>query len=215
MHTSEQPTILMVPGLRDHVPLHWQTLLQAKTPGARSVPPLNIDGLSCAGRVAALDQAIAAIDGPVILVAHSAGVLMVAHWAVRHRRPIAGALLVTPPDLAATWPLSYPQPAVLAAQGWTPLPRQPLPFPSIVAASSNDHLACLDAVRGLAADWGSQLVELGAVGHLNPASGYGAWPQAEELIAQLRASARRLSSNEKWLSREAVPGAIARTILVS
>ena len=24
------PTFLMVPGLRDHVPEHWQTLLQAK-----------------------------------------------------------------------------------------------------------------------------------------------------------------------------------------
>ncbi|MGR7000644.1 alpha/beta hydrolase [Yinghuangia aomiensis] len=26
------------------------------------------------------------------------------------------------------------------------------------------------------------MVELGAVGHLNPASGFGAWPRAEELL---------------------------------
>jgi fatty-acyl-CoA synthase len=179
------PTLLIVPGLRDHVPQHWQTLLAEATPGARIVPPLEVDGLSCAARVAALDAAIAAIDGPVILVAHSAGVLMVAHWAAQHDRPIAGALLVTPPDLNAEWPEPYPRPATLAANGWTPLPRTRLPFRSLMAASSNDHLASLEAVRALAKDWGSELVDLGEVGHLNPAAGYGPWPRAEELIARL------------------------------
>jgi uncharacterized protein len=37
----------------------------------------------------------------------------------------------------------------------------------------------------LARCWGSRLVELGEVGHLNPASGYGEWPRAEELIREL------------------------------
>ena len=184
--SAAAPTLLIVPGLRDHVAQHWQTLLAEATPGAHIVPPLEVDGLSCAARVAALDQAIAAIAGPVILVAHSAGVLMVAHWAARHRRPIAGALLVTPPDLYQDWPEPYPRPATLALNGWTPLPRTPLPFPALVAASSNDHLASLDAVRAMAADWGAELVELGPVGHLNPAAGYGPWPQATELLARLQ-----------------------------
>ncbi len=181
------PTLLIVPGLRDHVPQHWQTLLAEATPGSRIVPPLEVDGLSCAARVAALDDAIAAIDGPVILVAHSAGVLMVAHWAARHQRKIAAALLVTPPDLEENWPEPYPRPATLAANGWTPLPRGRLPFPALVAGSSNDHLASLEAVRAMAADWGAELVELGAVGHLNPAAGYGPWPQAGELLERLKA----------------------------
>jgi predicted alpha/beta hydrolase family esterase len=33
--------------------------------------------------------------------------------------------------------------------------------------------------------WGSDLVDLGAVGHLNPAPGFGEWPQAEDFIRQL------------------------------
>ena len=41
-------------------------------------------------------------------------------------------------------------------------------------------------LRGLAAAWGSRVHTLGAVGHLNPASGYGEWPEAVELIAELR-----------------------------
>ena len=41
----------------------------------------------------------------------------------------------------------------------------------------------------LARSWGSRLVDLGEVGHLNPASGYGEWPRAEALIAELGAMA--------------------------
>ena len=46
------PTILLVPGLRDHVEEHWQTLLEKKIPGARSVPPLEHDKLSRAAHMA-------------------------------------------------------------------------------------------------------------------------------------------------------------------
>jgi predicted alpha/beta hydrolase family esterase len=37
----------------------------------------------------------------------------------------------------------------------------------------------------LAHAWGSRLVDLGNVGHLNPASGYGPWPRAEAFIREL------------------------------
>jgi predicted alpha/beta hydrolase family esterase len=99
---------------------------------------------------------------------------------------VRGALLVTPPDLSASWPDKYPSPQTLAVHGWTPLPRAPLPFPTLVAASSNDPLATLEAVRGMAADWDATLLELGEVGHMNPASGYGPWPMALTLIEQLQ-----------------------------
>ncbi|HYQ38348.1 MAG TPA: alpha/beta fold hydrolase [Pseudomonas sp.] len=178
-------TVLIVPGLRDHVAEHWQTLLEARLAKVRSVPPLQADKLDCAARVEAIQRELAQIDGPVILVAHSAGTLMVAHWAARHRHQIKGALLAAPPDLGASWPEGYPTPDTLRANGWDPLPRGPLPFPSIVAASSNDHLASLEAATRLAEAWGSQLLNLGAVGHLNPASGYGPWPEAERFIAVL------------------------------
>ena len=103
-------TILIVPGLRDHVPTHWQTLLEAKLDKVRSVPPLEDNKLSLAARVDAIQRELEKISGPVILVAHSAGVLMVVHWAARHDRPIKGALLAAPPDLEASWPAGYPTP---------------------------------------------------------------------------------------------------------
>jgi predicted alpha/beta hydrolase family esterase len=64
-----------------------------------------------------------------------------------------------------------------------------LPFPSIIAASRNDPLATFDSVVELAPQWGGRLVDLGPVGHLNPAAGFGEWPGAEPLIAALDATA--------------------------
>jgi len=178
-------TILIVPGLREHVAEHWQTLLAARLSNVRSVAPLETDKLDCMARVRAIQHELEQIDGPVILVAHSAGVLMVAHWAAHYSRPIKGALLAAPPDLDAVWPSNYPSSETLRSQGWNPLPQGPLPFRSIVAGSTNDHLASLPAVTRMAEGWGAELLNLGDVGHLNPAAGFGHWQQAEALILEM------------------------------
>lgn len=186
---TTSPTILIVPGLRDHVAEHWQTLLEQKLLGehkkARSVPPLEHDKLSRDARVAALDRALAEIDGPVILVAHSAGVMITVHWAQQHKRPILGALLATPADLESPFPDGYPTTDALRENGWLPIPREPLPFPSLVAASTDDPLGQFERVREFANAWGSRLENIGAVGHLNPAAGFGEWPQAQAYIREL------------------------------
>ncbi|POM21293.1 hypothetical protein CSX04_02729 [Burkholderia cepacia] len=110
MTLTTAPTILIVPGLRDHVEDHWQTHLERRLPNARAVAPLEADKLSRAARVAALDAALAAIDGPVILVAHSAGVMIAVHWARQATREIHGALLAAPADLDTPMPAGYPRP---------------------------------------------------------------------------------------------------------
>ena len=178
-------TVLFVPGLRDHVADHWQTLLAAGLPGSHTVAPLTENKLSRAARVEALDRAIAAIEGPIVLAAHSAGCLTVAHWARSHHRPIEGALLATPADIERPLPAGYPTLHELQPNGWLPVPRQPLPFRSMLAASSNDPLAAPDRSAQLAIDWSSQLVLLGEVGHLNPAAGFGPWPDCLRFLEAL------------------------------
>lgn len=178
-------TVVIVPGLRDHVAEHWQTHLQAELPRAITVPPLEHDKLSRAARVAALDKVLSSISGPVLLVAHSAGVMITAHWAQAHQRPIQGALLAAPSDLETPLPAGYPGMDQLRENGWLPVPRARLPFRSLVAASSNDPLCALPRATQLAQDWGSELVNVGAIGHINPAAGFGPWPQVHELIGQL------------------------------
>ena len=186
---SAEPTIVIVPGLRGHVADHWQTILEKELPKAVTVPRMEGLNLSCNQWVEALDRTLAAIQGPVILVAHSAGVMMVVHWAMKHRRPIQGALLAAPPDFESPMPEGYPTITKLLDNGWLPTPSRKLAFPSIVAASTNDPLARFTQVLKMARSWGSRVVHVGDVGHLNPASGFGRWPKAHEFIAELSQSA--------------------------
>jgi serine hydrolase len=184
-----EPTVLIVPGLRDHVDSHWQTLLalelRARGRKVSTVPPMGRVDLDCEARVAAIERAVQAIAGPLVLVAHSGGCVMVAHWAQQMTRPIRGALLATPPDFERPMPDGYPTLDALRANGWLPVPRDPLPFPSVVAGSRDDPLGAFERIEQLARDWNSRFVDLGFVGHLNPASGYGTWSRAEELIDEL------------------------------
>src|SRR5215211_5014443 len=120
MNNSRHATILIVPGLRDHVADHWQTHLERKLSSVRkvvSVPPLEADKLSCAARVSAVQRTIEAIEEPLIVVAHSAGVVMLVHWAQAHAhaRNIQGALLAAPPDFEAPLPAGYPTQGALQA----------------------------------------------------------------------------------------------------
>ena len=129
-----------------------------------------------------------AISGPVIIVAHSGGVIMLAHWAAspgRTRKMIRGALLATPPDFETPMPEGYPTIDALAnarlAAGTAPAAAISEHRRGKPQRSARPHRA-----RGaLAHDWGSRFVDLGEVGHLNPASGYGKWPQAEAFIREL------------------------------
>lgn len=181
------PTVLIVPGLRDHVAEHWQSLLAEQTPGSRTVPALGRDDLALAPRVEALEREATAIEGPLIIVAHSGGVLIVAHWAMRTQRQVLGALLATPPNLDRPMPEGYPTMTALDEGGWLPVPRTLLPFPSVVAASRDDPLATFEEVTAMAKDWGARLHDIGNAGHLNPASGHGPWPLAKTLIEELAA----------------------------
>jgi predicted alpha/beta hydrolase family esterase len=147
MMAGREATVLIVPGLRDHVPQHWQTLLASRLPRARTVAPMGRSNLDCVERVEAIEEAAAKIDGPIIVVAHSGGVIATLHWARRTQRRLHGALLATSADFDQPRPEGYPSMETLQA---VPVPRYTLPFRSIVAASRNDPLARYERIATLA-----------------------------------------------------------------
>lgn len=190
MSFDRDTTILFVPGLRDHVEDHWQTHAARAIPGAATVASLDADRLSRAAQVAAVDAALRAIPGDAVIVAHSAGCMTAVHWALAPTRPIRAALLVAPADLETPLPAGYPKPTAIKEGGWLPIPRKTLPFPAIVVASRNDPLAAFDRVAHFAGAWGAALHDVGEVGHLNPAAGYGPWPEVANLLGDLADHAR-------------------------
>lgn len=192
---TQSPTILIVPGLRDHAAGHWQTLLMQRLPKVAGVPPMGRADMHCARRVAAIEKVAHFVQGPLIAVAHSGGCITLAHWLAGTKLRLAGALMAAPPDFESPLPEGFPTLDELDAGGWLPVPRQRLPCPTLVAASRNDPLGRFDRVAGLVRDWGARVVDLGAVGYLNPASGFGDWPMADRLIAELQHMASQAAAS--------------------
>ena len=179
------PTVLTVPGLGNSGPTHWQTLWEQSRLDTRRVELGMWDTPHRNSWVTKLDQAIAQARAPVILVGHSLGCQAIAWWASLSPQPygwpVAGALLVAPADV------DRPTiPAELAT--FAPAPRAPLPFPSLLVASTDDLWIEIDRAHSLAADWGSHFIDAGARGHLNAASGLGWWPEGQELLERVIAA---------------------------
>lgn len=176
---DQSPLILTVPGLGGSGPSHWQTLWEQSRPDTHRVELGMWDTPHRNSWVTKLDQAIRAAQAPVVLAAHSLGCLAVAWWAELAGQPfgwpVAGALLVAPADVD--------RPGVRPELGaFGPTPSKPLPFPSIVVASSDDPWIDAGKARGLAKGWGSFFVDAGAQGHLNAASGIGWWEEGQTLL---------------------------------
>ena len=175
-------TILLIPGIGNSGPDHWQSRWQAAHANYRRVEQRDWDHPVCSEWMAALEHAVASSGAGSILVAHSLGCLLVAHWLQATRLRVAGALLVAIPD-----PGERAVPGLVQATG-VPASR---PCPrgrgqkSIVVASQDDPYASSGYARGRASSWGSRLVDIGKAGHINAASGLGNGGGGSHLLARL------------------------------
>ncbi|MFC4161002.1 RBBP9/YdeN family alpha/beta hydrolase [Chitinimonas lacunae] len=170
--------ILILPGLYDSGPQHWQSRWQARFPQMSRVEQADWQTPVCNDWVERLEQVVALDAEQVVLVAHSLACVLVARWAERYPRRIRGALLVAPSDTEGP---NFPT----GTSGFQPMPGNHLPFPSIVVVSSEDPYAELSRSERFAADWGAELVNIGPRGHINGESGLGDWPEGLALLARL------------------------------
>ncbi len=179
-----QPRILIIPGLGNSGPQHWQTLWEAQLPGSERVMQRDFDNAVCSEWIETMDAAIRRHNDHVLLVGHSSGSQAIAHWAKRYGRKIPGAFIVAPSDVERP---DFPYKIV----GFAPIALNKLPFPSVVVASSEDQYVTLDRAKQFATAWGSEFVNIGPAGHINAASGHGPWPEG---LAMFRNFIERISS---------------------
>jgi predicted alpha/beta hydrolase family esterase len=188
--------LVIVPGLHDSPPGHWQHWLQSLHPRAIRVQQRDwaVPDLEAWSRqVGAVLERPA--DGRFIVVAHSFGVLALARHLQRHpRSPVAAALLVAPAD-----------PDKFGVAGL--LPQGPLPVPATLVLSANDPWLNLTAGWQWARRWRVPVVELGEAGHVNAAAGFGRWPFAQQWVLRQRLRLRQPRAAAAW---PAPPGGLAR-----
>lgn len=172
--------VLVVPGIGNSGPEHWQSLWEQQHAALVRVGFDEWDKPDRHDWVATLDATVRALGPETVIVAHSLGCLAVAHWAAVTQTPVAGALLVCVPD-----PDGKNFPA--EASNFSALPQQPFAFPSVIVASDDDPYSNPAHVDVCAHGWGSRVVSIGAHGHINASSGLGDWPQGWQLLQGLLA----------------------------
>ena len=173
---SSETDILVIPGYEGAGPVHWQSRMVGKLSTARIVDQPDWLHSSQAVALAQIVKAVDEATRPIVFVAHSLGNILVAQAVPELSRAglierIKGAYLVAVPTARALSELA----AVDTAFG--NIPRDPLPFRSVLVASSNDPFATMEDAADISAAWGSKLIEAGEQGHINTASGHGPWPE--------------------------------------
>ncbi|MFI5188556.1 MAG: RBBP9/YdeN family alpha/beta hydrolase [Chitinophagales bacterium] len=166
----------IVPGLGNSGPEHWQSFFEKKGNNFKRIHQQEWDAPVCEDWIATIDKVISNYDpSTAILIAHSLGCVTVAHWAKQYKKKIKGTLLVAPSDAEA---LHYTFPA----KGFTPIPKEKIPFRTIVVASSDDQWVSLERANFFADNWGSEFINIGNAGHINTASGHTEWEQGLEIL---------------------------------
>lgn len=172
--------LLIVPGYTNSGEDHWQSRWQRHLSTARRVEQDDWDYPEREAWVKGIVDAVAAAAKPVVLIAHSLGVVAVVHAAPHlAAERVRGAFLVAMPDVE-----SDDLRPVDVASNFAPIPRNPLPFPSILVASRSDPYCAYERAEDFGFAWGSLAVDAGEAGHLNTASGHGPWPEGSLVLAR-------------------------------
>lgn len=171
--------ILFVAGLGNSGPGHWQRRWQEKMSTGRWVEQENWDNPDPRAWVEALNRDIMMATRPVVIVAHSLGVLTTVLAAQNLTdTKVRGAFLVAAPD-------PENKKTSKATKSFAPVPTDPLPFPSLLIASITDPYCSVQTAVDYATAWGSDYHASGADGHLDAASGHGPWPEGLMMFTRL------------------------------
>jgi predicted alpha/beta hydrolase family esterase len=174
--------LVFMAGIGNSEPAHWQALWAESNPGSVWVEPASWDAPVRDEWVHALKRDLRRVAAPKVIVAHSLGCLVVAEAAEDLiGAGVVGAFLVSVPDTEGP---RFPT----LALGFKHASALRLPVKSLVVASSDDPYGSYAHSARAARLWGSELVPIGAKGHVNLASDLGHWPDGQALLARFTAS---------------------------
>ncbi len=162
--------VLVVPGLHDSGPTHWQTWLEAHFRQAVRVEQEDWGKADLERWAERIETTLSRHPGSRwVAVAHSFGCLALVRFLASGGKGVQSALMVAPAD-----------PEKFAAA--PALSQSRLPIPSVLIGSETDPWMHIESAREWAHLWGSQFINLGEVGHINTDAGFGPFPQAKTLV---------------------------------
>ncbi|HOY11551.1 MAG TPA: alpha/beta hydrolase [Saprospiraceae bacterium] len=186
--------LIIVAGLNNSGPDHWQNFWQNHFPETIKVEQIEWDFPQLTDWLNQMNQTISSTDRsqPYILVGHSLGCVLCAHWLAQNDyRNVVGAMLVAPADVDSE--LHTPD----YIWNFSPIPKVQFSIPTVVVASENDPYMTIERSKELANSWGSEFYNFGPLGHINSDCKLGLWPEGQAVLEALKRSIEVNSLNNQ------------------
>jgi uncharacterized protein len=171
--------VLLVPGINNSGPAHWQSIWETHHTQIERVIMRDWDHPDCDEWVEILEEAVRKTNVPPIIVAHSLGCLVAARWAARSTRRAYAMLLVALPDPDG---LVFPRDAT----GFSPVVGELHCRHITIVSSTDDPYSSAAYTLQYANQWNATHISLASCGHINAASGLGAWAEGWRIVEHWR-----------------------------
>jgi hypothetical protein len=169
---SERYDFVLVPGINDSGPEHWQSFWQKRHGFWLRVAQSRWNNPDIGLWIDAIRRLLETTRRPAILVGHSFGALASCCVTASGQHKIAGLMLVAPAE-----------PARFEVEDR--VPTTPLGVPCIVVASHNDPVVRFPRAVYWSKVWNANLADVGEAGHINAESGFGPWPYGLQVLKDL------------------------------
>lgn len=161
--------ILLVPGLFDSGPQHWQTLWHQAHPDWLRICHDDWTEPDLPRWVNAVTEHLLEAKEPLTLVAHSFGCLASFYAAQQHPEKVKSIFMVAPAD-----------PELVGVD--VSLMQHASKVPGRIIASTNDYWMSFDRVMYWSRQWKLPVSVMGPLGHINTDSGHGDWSEGVSLL---------------------------------
>ncbi|WP_164887298.1 alpha/beta hydrolase [Hahella sp. KA22] len=167
---------LFLAGIGNSGEQHWQRMWANKLPNSIWLEHSEWEAPQRDLWVQELNEAVAQLTQPTVVVSHSLGCLLLLEWASMHRcEHLVGGFLVAVPD-----PMSAAFPA--EAKGFRRGFEHNAALPLTLIASQDDPYGSIDYAQRCAQQWGASITNIGPKGHINASSNLGDWREGFELL---------------------------------
>ena len=169
---------VIVPGVGGSDQTHWQSWLENQLQHRTRVQQKNWNKPILKQWVKELITVLEATDDKIQIVAHSFGCLTslaALNEAPEFAQKVKKLILVAPANPKRFGVNGFATDSIGDYQGYFYGLKAPVPTTMLI--SENDPWFAFDEVNALAAAWNIKPINLGEVGHINVASGFGPFPE--------------------------------------
>ena len=198
---------VIVPGVGGSEYNHWQSILQRQLMSSCSRVQQNNWNLPILkGWVAEFVKTVTPIKDDIQIVAHSFGCLTTVAALAQHpelNSKVKNLVLVAPANPARFGEAGFARDSQSDYQAY--FHQLKILAPTHLIISENDPWLEFQDAQNLAIAWQLRPINLGQVGHINVASGFGAFPKIfDYLLPETRRSYISISDDEKYFFKFAI-----------